>query len=111
MKFFIRARLFGLLLWTTQLRVHLLTPTTSVENKSIVIIIMQVEETITTGTATTATADDAIANVHELVLCQARGKGATMLRESYEARLRTFSSLQYFAKPACLSPLVCARLG
>ena len=82
---------------------------------------LQAEETTTsppppppaaTATATaTATMDATALAIQELVSIQARGKGTTMLRESYETRVRTFSSLKYFAKPACLSPLLCARLG
>ena len=32
-------------------------------------------------------------------------------RQAYENRLLSFQAATYYAKPACLSPLICARFG
>ena len=38
-------------------------------------------------------------------------KRLTCQRQAYEDRLRSFHAVNYMFKPACLSPIICARFG
>ena len=44
-------------------------------------------------------------------LTKESGSASFLNRRNYEKRLLTFQASTYYAKPACLSPLFCARFG
>jgi len=45
------------------------------------------------------------------ILNSSRGPASLSSQQEYEKRLLTFQASTYYAKPACLSPLFCARFG
>ena len=70
-----------------------------------------VDEEIT-GSNECSTDGDAILTVLDsTVRREPSSTGIAKAKEDYERRLLSFRVSSYYAKPACLSPLVCARLG
>jgi hypothetical protein len=65
----------------------------------------------TAATATDVAMDDGILSILKTIKEASSSRSSFEDRNEYESRLLTFRASTYYAKPACLSPLFCARFG
>ena len=71
------------------------------------------------GGSSSNTRTNTVGNINEddgsdkimTILNKTRELSSLSDRQEYEKRVLTFQASTYYAKPACLSPLFCARFG